>query len=39
MSLLSKSGKYYSDSHSSEVQGVIVKRRWTQINADNFVLH
>jgi predicted nucleic acid-binding protein len=29
----------YSHSHSSEVQAVIIERIWTQINADNFVLH
>ena len=29
----------YSNSHSSEVKRVIIKRRWTQINTDNFVLY
>jgi FO synthase subunit 1 len=29
----------YSNSHSSEVQEEIIKRRWTQINTDNFVPH
>ena len=27
------------NSHSSEVQAIIIERRWTQMEGDNFVFH